>query len=62
MECRRCKGRGQIPEPHYKGRDPAYITCPDCKGDGEQLGPFGTHMEYIPQDPGFYGPADLDDD
>ena len=59
MECFTCGGCGEVPD----ADDPKKrITCPSCKGDGEQLGPFGTHMMYIPVDPGFYGPADFDDD
>ncbi len=35
QECKRCRGRGQVPDPDYTGRDPAYVPCPACGGDGE---------------------------
>lgn len=62
MECETCGGSGEVPDPQSKAKRPKKITCPACKGDGEQLGPFGTHLMYIPPDPEFYGPADMDDD
>lgn len=31
--CERCKGRGQTPDSVF-ARDPAYVTCPICEGEG----------------------------
>lgn len=33
-QCTECKGRGQIPDP-TGGKDPAYVTCYQCDGNGE---------------------------
>lgn len=44
-KCWRCRGRGQVPDPSYTGRDPAYVTCPVCDGSGESdsVKPVPTH-------------------
>ena len=33
--CGRCDGRGQVPDPADRTRDPQWITCPACAGDGD---------------------------